>query len=351
MAKTKEVNHTGYSGDGMEKANEVNNIINKECEENEPNILNTYYGPDKPIGEPLDNIGFGSKQEPRDQQGYRIKIGTKKDVALIKSNPKDVTIKSIVERGNGRDESKALAYEQESATTKEADEIYQANVRRAVDTDHVDRRLEPGLKTSIEVEQENRLKVLFKEVATECNALVRKLAPRKKEPIQKPGGVKVEMELDSSEETKEEKIETERNVEERCGSKRPLDEDLDHACNLWIRKVIKFKGIVKKKENNRPKEGNGTKKFLKGEALSLVWERWNERYQTSDKKSDDLPISYQEIIQNTENAESGECIMSEVGYINEYVDIAEVVDNKLVNQLFDPGGSTFLKTKETAVIE
>ncbi|RIB22083.1 hypothetical protein C2G38_2297019 [Gigaspora rosea] len=39
MAKTKEVNHTGYSGDGMEKANEVNNIINKECEENEPNSV------------------------------------------------------------------------------------------------------------------------------------------------------------------------------------------------------------------------------------------------------------------------------------------------------------------------
>ncbi|CAG8838732.1 9760_t:CDS:1, partial [Gigaspora margarita] len=138
-------------------------------------------------------------------------------------------------------------------------------------------------------EQENGLKVLLKEVATECNALIRKLAPREKEPIQEPvgeinvrnnknNGVKVEMELDPSEEKKEENVETvstkpekyldnkartesdrktvkEGSVKERRGSKRPLDGDaLGHACNLWMRKVIKFRGIVKKKENHKPKE-------------------------------------------------------------------------------------------------
>lgn len=36
-------------------------------------------------------------------------------------------------------------------------------------------------------EQENGLKVLFKEVFTKCDALIWKLAPREKEPIQEPG--------------------------------------------------------------------------------------------------------------------------------------------------------------------
>ncbi|CAG8817958.1 29779_t:CDS:2, partial [Gigaspora margarita] len=257
----------------------------------------------------------------------------------------------------------------------------------------------------------------------------------------------------------------ERSVEEwhedRYG--RPLDGDaLGHACDLWIKKVTKFRGMIKKKENNKPKEAPGieitneiiiveiiysadvsgvdeaielycrdkvkmgigsmknvdetnkveccywdrigvnkayewcfedteddnsaskfdpggfwrrklqlrrikketleenndnsdeekdnkTKKFLKGEDLSLACERWNGRYQTGDKKSYNLPILDQEVIQNTEYAVSGECVMSEVGYINECVDIAKIVDNKIVNQLFDPGGSTFLKAKETAL--
>ncbi|CAG8737341.1 4449_t:CDS:2, partial [Gigaspora margarita] len=67
------------------------------------------------------------------------------------------------------------------------------------------------------------------------------------------------------------------------------------------------------------------------------------RYQTGDKESNELPISDQEVIQNTEYAESGECVMSEVGYINKCVDIAKVVDNKIVNYLFDPGGKCLPK--------
>ncbi|CAG8708621.1 25713_t:CDS:2 [Gigaspora margarita] len=68
-------------------------------------------------------------------------------------------------------------------------------------------------------EQENKLEVLLKEVSTKCDALVQKLTPKKKEPIEEPGGkinirnnkderVKVGMELDPSEEKKEEKAET-----------------------------------------------------------------------------------------------------------------------------------------------
>ncbi|CAG8799302.1 26729_t:CDS:2, partial [Gigaspora margarita] len=38
--------------------------------------------------------------------------------------------------------------------------------------------------------------------------------------------------------------------------------------------------------------------------------KWNGRYQTGDKESNELPILYQEIIQNTKYAESGKCAMS-----------------------------------------
>ncbi|KAF0333063.1 hypothetical protein F8M41_017020 [Gigaspora margarita] len=102
---------------------------------------------------------------------------------------------------------------------------------------------------------------------------------------------------------------------------------------FWRRKPqlkgIKEKTLIENNDNNDEEKGNGTEKFLKGEALS-------PRAKGGTK----------EVIQNTEYAESGECVMSEVVYINECVDIAEVVDNKIVNQLFDPGGSIFLKMKE-----
>ncbi|CAG8677296.1 13859_t:CDS:2 [Gigaspora margarita] len=48
--------------------------------------------------------------------------------------------------------------------------------------------------------------------------------------------------------------------------------------------------------NNNNDEGKnyGTKKFLKGEAL--ICKSWNKRHQMSDKESDDLLISDQEVI-------------------------------------------------------
>ncbi|KAF0537723.1 hypothetical protein F8M41_008189 [Gigaspora margarita] len=106
-----------------------------------------------------------------------------------------------------------------------------------------------------------------------------------------------------------------------------------------------WKELEEINDNNDEGKSYGTKKFLKGEALSLVCKRWNKRYQTGDKESDDLPISDQEVIQNTEYAESSECVTSEVGNINECVDVAAVVDDEILP--IDPGGSDFLKMEET----
>ncbi|KAF0469310.1 hypothetical protein F8M41_025589 [Gigaspora margarita] len=121
---------------------------------------------------------------------------------------------------------------------------------------------------------------------------------------------------------------------------------------FWWRKLqlrkIKEETLEENNNNSDEGKGNKAKKYLKKEALSLACKRWNGRYQTSDKESYNLPISGQEVIQNTEYAGSSECVIFEVGYINECVDIAEVLNNKIINQLFDPGGSTFLKVKETA---
>ncbi|CAG8753688.1 42141_t:CDS:2 [Gigaspora margarita] len=59
---------------------------------------------------------------------------------------------------NRKNKSKALTYKQESATTQEADEIYQASVRRAINTYYMNQMLAPGLETSIEVKQETSQK-------------------------------------------------------------------------------------------------------------------------------------------------------------------------------------------------
>ncbi|KAF0457807.1 hypothetical protein F8M41_001149 [Gigaspora margarita] len=153
-------------------------------------------------------------------------------------------------------------------------------------------------------EQENGLEVLLKEVSAECDALVQKLTPKKKESIQEPGGeinvrnnkdegVKVGMELDSSEKKKKEKTETvptkhildnkaqtegdretfeERSVEEWREDRyeRPLDGDaLGHACNSWIRKAIEFRGMVEKKEH---KAFGHYKKSTKIEGLTRTYD-------------------------------------------------------------------------------
>ncbi|CAG8773861.1 29484_t:CDS:2 [Gigaspora margarita] len=46
-------------------------------------------------------------------------------------------------------------------------------------------------------------------------------------------------------------------IEEQCSYRyrKPLDRDtLGSACDLWIKKVTKFRKMVKKKKNNKPKE-------------------------------------------------------------------------------------------------
>ncbi|CAG8770272.1 889_t:CDS:2, partial [Gigaspora margarita] len=111
-------------------------------------------------------------------------------------------------------------------------------------------------------EQKNELEVLLKEVSTECDALVQKLTPKKKEPIKEPGGkinvrnnkdegVKVEMELGDR------KIFEERSVKEWCEDRYggPLDGDalghaLDEACGWCLRST---------------KEANSAGKFDPGE--------------------------------------------------------------------------------------
>ncbi|CAG8822281.1 44514_t:CDS:2, partial [Gigaspora margarita] len=101
-------------------------------------VLDTYYSPDEPIGEPLDNIMFIKMNHTDniiDQQDYQTGIGTEKDTE-IKNNHLIIFLKlaktgcsdqsesqgywyqtdSRNKRGNRKDESKALAYEQELAT-------------------------------------------------------------------------------------------------------------------------------------------------------------------------------------------------------------------------------------------
>ncbi|KAF0461002.1 hypothetical protein F8M41_000507 [Gigaspora margarita] len=68
------------------------------------------------------------------------------------------------------------------------------------------------------------------------------------------------------------------------------------------------------------------------------------RYQTNNKKIEDLPISDQEVIQNIEYAKKGVMVASEVGDINNVI-----IENEMNNLLFDPGGNILPKTKENEV--
>ncbi|CAG8811125.1 29490_t:CDS:2, partial [Gigaspora margarita] len=65
----------------------------------------------------------------------------------------------------------------------------------------------------------------------------------------------------------------------------------------------------------------------------------DRRYHINDKKMEDLPISDRE----------GVMVVSKVGDISKHMNVIETIENEMNNPLFDPGGSTFLKTKETVL--
>ncbi|CAG8560594.1 30530_t:CDS:2 [Gigaspora margarita] len=67
------------------------------------------------------------------------------------------------------------------------------------------------------------------------------------------------------------------------------------------------------------------------------------RYQTNDKKIEDLPISDQEVIQNIEYAEKGVIVASEVGDINKHMNV--IIENEMNNLLFDPRGNILPKNE------
>ncbi|CAG8715213.1 3392_t:CDS:2 [Gigaspora margarita] len=98
--------------------------------------------------------------------------------------------------------------------------------------------------------------------------------------------------------------------------------DMDHA-NVIDSLKRKHKAELKENDEKEPTE---------------------EIFDIGDKKSNDLPESAIEVIRNTNCAEKSKGVTSEV---SECMEVNESVANETVDQLFDPGGSTFLKTKET----
>ncbi|RIB20708.1 hypothetical protein C2G38_2035016 [Gigaspora rosea] len=206
ITEMKGLNCTIYGGDGIEKANEVNDIVNKEWEEHELNDVAKDEG--KLVAE-MDNAIYSKfdQKEKKEMDSIPNESGE-----IISSKTLEFLL-GIVEKSFC-----SISCQNYFLMTQEEEAVYLGVLDTYYDLDEpvevplVDAEFGPNEK------QENGLKVLLKEVATECDALVRKLAPREKEPIQKPGSeinvrnnkneeVKVEMELDPSEETKEEKIE------------------------------------------------------------------------------------------------------------------------------------------------
>ncbi|CAG8506487.1 17830_t:CDS:2, partial [Gigaspora margarita] len=108
------------------------------------------------------------------------------------------------------------------------------------------------------------------------------------------------------------------------------------------------KGITKKKLNHINTEDNNSaskfdQEYLKKEAISHAYEKWNRGY----KKIDKLSELNKKVTQNVEYAKKGMVVVPEVGDISKYMNVIENNENKMKYLLFDPGGSILLKTQKT----
>ncbi|CAG8572635.1 43175_t:CDS:2 [Gigaspora margarita] len=128
--------------------------------------------------------------------------------------------------------------------------------------------------------------------------------------------------MDHADEIKTQKKKDEINIKAEYSNANGLE-------NKFRNNSIQLKDQFQESIEEDSSENNDKKRITK-KKLNHV----SEENQTGDKESDDLPESEIESKDVTSEA-------------SEYMDITEFVTNETVDQLFNPGGSIFLKTKET----
>ncbi|RIB26297.1 hypothetical protein C2G38_2163688 [Gigaspora rosea] len=231
-------------------------------------VLDAYYDLDEPVEEPLEDAAFGSNVEQEDELEVLLNevnaliqelVPGEKETAQepegeidIRNNEEEAQglcyrIDSRDEKVNRKEESKALAYEQELAATKEANGIYRDSIRRKVDTDHVNRIFESDLEAAMEVGTSRNYR--------RCTEIEFDQFEEKEEKIETvPAEHRKSLDGKTRNESDHKTFE-EGSVEERRNSRRPLDGNaLDHACDLWIKNVAEFRGMIEKKKDNKLEE-------------------------------------------------------------------------------------------------
>ncbi|RIB26667.1 hypothetical protein C2G38_2162799 [Gigaspora rosea] len=255
-------------------------------------VLDAYYDLDEPVEELLEDAGFGSNIEQKDELEVLLKEVTTKCDALIqelvpgeketaqepegeidiRNNEEEAQglcyrIDSRDERVNGKEESKALAYEQELAATKEANGIYQDNIRRKVDTDHVNRIFESDLEAAMEVGTSRNYR--------RCTEIELDQFEEKEEKIETvPAEPRKSLDGKTRNESDHKTFE-ERSVEERRN--RMIEKKEDNKLEEAGRYLNAYR------QHNNGSDGKGHKKILETENLPIESEEMDDETITDDE--------------------------------------------------------------------